>query len=70
METTSKPRLSEGRIQAVSDWLIAQALGEVRIESLFTGFCERLESANIPLLRGHLAVRALHPLFTLYPRVQ
>jgi len=60
----SKSRLSEGRVQAISDWLMAQALGEVRIESVFTGFCERLETAPLPLLRGHLAVRALHPLFT------
>lgn len=60
----SKSRVSESRIQAISDWLIAQALGEVRIESVFTDFCERLENAGVPLLRGHLAVRALHPLFT------
>ena len=60
----SESRVSEGRVQAISDWLMAQALGEVRIESVFTGFCERLETATVPLLRGHLAVRALHPLFT------
>jgi len=60
----SESRVSEGRVQAISDWLMAQALAEVRIESVFTGFCERLETATVPLLRGHLAVRALHPLFT------
>jgi adenylate cyclase len=60
----SKSRVSESRIQAISDWLIAQALGEVRIESVFTAFCQHLGTAGVPLLRGHLAVRALHPLFT------
>ena len=43
----SKARQKEDRIQSISAWLIAQALGEVRLESVFSGFCERLERAEL-----------------------
>ncbi len=55
--------IESGEIQRISDWILAKALGEVRIGPLFTGLCRRLVVAGVPLLRGHLAVRALHPMF-------
>lgn len=50
-------------LQGISDWLIEGALGEINLESQFMTFCERLTDAGIPLIRGHLATRALHPMF-------
>jgi adenylate cyclase len=48
---------------AISDWLIEGALSEIDLEAQFLTFCRRLHDAGIPLMRGHLATRALHPLF-------
>jgi len=55
---------NEGELRAISDWLIGRALGDVRIDDLFTGFCQRLADAGLPLQRGHLAVRTVHPMFS------
>ncbi|MHA1569602.1 MAG: adenylate/guanylate cyclase domain-containing protein [Alphaproteobacteria bacterium] len=48
----------------VADWLMEQALGEASVEALFAGCCERLLAAGLPLLRGHISHRTLHPLFS------
>ncbi len=66
MGSTSMSRAqgNESKIQAISDWLIGRALGDVRIDDLFTGFCQRLSDAGLPLQRGHLAVRTVHPMFS------
>ena len=49
--------------EAISDWLIEGALGDVDLEAQFLAFSIRLCDAGIPLLRAHLATRSLHPLF-------
>ena len=49
-------------IDSLADWLMDQALGETDLESLFAGCCQRLWSAGVPLWRGYIAVRTLHPL--------
>lgn len=49
--------------QAISDGLIDGALGEIDLESQFMTFCDQLNEAGISLMRGHLATRALHPMF-------
>ena len=48
-------------VQAISDWLIEQGLSRSDIEALVAGLCERLGAAGLPLWRGHVAVRTLHP---------
>ncbi len=53
----------DAAVQAVSDWLIAQALGHVRLDSLFGELGERLVDAGVPLFRCHLAMSTLHPMF-------
>lgn len=53
----------EAPIQEISDWLIGEALGTVDLENLFQALGRRLVEAGMPLLRGHLAMRALHPMF-------
>jgi adenylate cyclase len=48
-------------IQAVSDWLVAQGLDAPDPIALHSGFCERVVALGVPLLRGVVAVRTLHP---------
>jgi adenylate cyclase len=50
-------------LQSISDWLIEAALGDINLESQFVELCNRLSEAGMPLMRGHLATRALHPMF-------
>ncbi|MDH3230774.1 MAG: adenylate/guanylate cyclase domain-containing protein [Alphaproteobacteria bacterium] len=56
------PADREAAIREITDWAVAQALCEVDMERLFTGVCDRLSEAGIPIRRAHLAVRTLHPL--------
>ena len=55
-------RLDRG-FQAISDWLIDGALGDIDLEAQFLAFCHRLQDAGIPLMRAHLSTRSLHPMF-------
>lgn len=56
--------MSSGLIDPIADWLMTQALGEATMEQLVEGCCRRLWAAGIPLQRGYVAYRTLHPLFT------
>ncbi len=57
------PGRSDLNLLAISDWLIDSALGEIDLEAQFMELCVRLGDAGVPLMRGHLATRALHPMF-------
>lgn len=48
-------------IQAISDWLIGRGLVASEFEETMTGFCERLLDAGVPLTRGMMSMRTLHP---------
>jgi GNAT superfamily N-acetyltransferase len=48
-------------VQQISDWLVRQGLRGADFESVVAGFCERLVAAGLPLARGMLAMRTLHP---------
>jgi adenylate cyclase len=50
-------------VDAVADWLMTRALADTPMETLMRGCCERLAAAGIPLTRGHIGFRTLHPLF-------
>ena len=52
-----------GLVDGVADWVVSEALGKTRIDTLLQGCCDRLCSAGIPLLRVSLAFPTLHPLF-------
>ncbi|MCZ6893999.1 MAG: adenylate/guanylate cyclase domain-containing protein, partial [Gammaproteobacteria bacterium] len=49
-------------IDTIADWLIAEALAESDVESIFEGCCNRLQAAGIPLWRALLSYPTLHPL--------
>ncbi|MFD2207492.1 adenylate/guanylate cyclase domain-containing protein [Kiloniella antarctica] len=51
-------------ISSVVDWVMAQALRDTTIEDLFEGCCLRLRSAGLPIARGYIAFRTLHPLYS------
>lgn len=48
-------------VQAISDWLVRQGLRTADFSTLFGGFCERIRAAGIPLWRGQVTLRTLHP---------
>ena len=49
------------KLQALSDWLIVQGLGMPDPTELHASFCDRVAELGVPLLRGFVAVRTLHP---------
>jgi len=55
---------SDTLIDQVADWLIMSALDGADVETLFSGCCERLHAADIPLMRGSIGFNTLHPLFS------
>ncbi len=50
-------------VDALADWLVDRALGDAPLEDTFEGTCKRLYAAGIPVARGHVAFRVLHPLY-------
>ncbi|OYR08745.1 adenylate/guanylate cyclase domain-containing protein [Brucella grignonensis] len=59
------PRItvSETLLSPVLCWLQQSALKGASLETLTEGFCERLAAAGVPLMRVHLSVSMLHPLY-------
>ena len=53
-------------VNAVTDWLMQQALGQADIEDIFDGCCQRLDAAGLPIARAMIFFRTLHPLCLLY----
>jgi adenylate cyclase len=47
----------------VAEWLSEKALGEFEHVSLLEEFCHRVAAIGVPLERGHISFRTLHPLF-------
>jgi adenylate cyclase len=50
-------------LDKVSDWLMQTALKGADLESVVSGFCERLAAAGLPIARIHLTFSMLHPLY-------
>jgi adenylate cyclase len=48
---------------AVIDWLADEALLESEPAPLYDELCRRLRGIGMPILRGHIAFRILHPLY-------
>ena len=48
-------------LYAISDWLTAQGLLRVSFGTLLEGYCERLREVDVPLARGFISARTLHP---------
>lgn len=52
-----------GLFEEIADWLMAQALGDGDVPSLFDGCCLRLRAAGFPLWRALLTYPTLHPMY-------
>lgn len=48
-------------VQAVSDWLVAQGLLTADFDPMFSGFCDHLLAAGVPLWRAQVSMPTLHP---------
>jgi adenylate cyclase len=48
---------------AIVEWLAEEALRDTEPANLYGELCERLRGVGVPILRGHVAFRVLHPLY-------
>lgn len=58
-----KPAADDTLIDQVAEWFNMSALNGTNVETLFSGCCERLHAADIPLMRGSIGFNTLHLLF-------
>ena len=49
------------RVTAITDWLIQQGLLRSNFGTILEGYCERLVEIGVPLWRGYVSARTLHP---------
>jgi adenylate cyclase len=61
---TRRSTLSTSLTDATAAWLADQALGDSESDQLFDGLCRRVSAAGIPIIRGYVAFRVLHPLYS------
>ncbi|OLP62376.1 adenylate cyclase [Xaviernesmea oryzae] len=61
--TAQHATVSVHLLARVSHWLQQSALKGENLETLVTGFCERLAASGLPLNRVHLSFSMLHPLY-------
>ncbi|MEM8948385.1 MAG: adenylate/guanylate cyclase domain-containing protein [Pseudomonadota bacterium] len=52
---------SDPDVMALTDWICEQALVRVSLEFLLEGFCERLTTMGVQLMRGYFSAQTLHP---------
>lgn len=50
-------------VSETASWLMSSALDTTPLEEIFSGCCDRLLAAGLPITRGHVAFPALHPLY-------
>lgn len=60
---TDRTERIDRNYEALGDWLIDVALGDIDLDAQFLTFCDKILDAGIPVLRAHLSTRSLHPLF-------
>ena len=48
-------------VTAITDWIVRQGLLRVDFETLLEGFCERMVDLGVPIWRGYVSARTLHP---------
>ena len=61
MKPATVGKLDPHEIQSISDWLVRQGLRTAEFDILFGGFCELTRGAGVPLWRGQISMRTLHP---------
>lgn len=61
IDITERREVDDAAVQSISNWLVARGLGSTPFADMLAGFCERLEASGMPLLRGMITMRTLHP---------
>ncbi|MGB0684109.1 MAG: adenylate/guanylate cyclase domain-containing protein [Magnetovibrionaceae bacterium] len=63
-QTADKDLPNEAEVKALEHWIMQSALTRTHEPLvLFNEVCDRLSQAGLPLVRGMIALRTLHPLF-------
>ena len=62
-ESEGSTATSTALVDGVADWLMSQSLGEGDVQDIVGGCCDRLLATGIPLWRGFIMFRILHPKF-------
>ena len=55
--------MEDRNIIGIAQWVVAEALRGTDSAYLLDGFCARLIEAGLPLMRGNITQRTLHPVF-------
>src|SRR5690606_2262802 len=63
-KTSPSQSTSATLIDDIASWVMASTLGSTPFEEIFSGSCERLFAAGVPVSRGHIAYGVLHPLYS------
>ncbi|QPC87918.1 adenylate/guanylate cyclase domain-containing protein [Mesorhizobium sp. NBSH29] len=63
MAAAHQAQVSTILLDKVADWLTRSSLAGHDLEPMMRGFCERLAAAGMPLVRVHISVSMLHPLY-------
>jgi adenylate cyclase len=48
-------------VTAITGWIVQQGLSRVDFGTLLEGFCERMVEIGVPIWRGYVSARTLHP---------
>jgi len=48
-------------VTAITNWIVQQGLLRVDFETLLEGFCQRMVDLGVPIWRGYVSARTLHP---------
>jgi adenylate cyclase len=64
-ECVSNESLSSAVLtEDIVDWLMDETLQEAEPSAVYGNLCERLRGAGLPLMRGYVTFRVLHPLYS------
>jgi len=53
----------DATIQEISNWMLSRVLGPTDLKKILDGVSERLVEAGVPLLRSHMGMNTLHPMY-------
>jgi adenylate cyclase len=48
-------------VTSITDWIVRQGLLRVDFGTMLEGFCERMVAIGVPISRGYISARTLHP---------
>ncbi|MCH9672279.1 MAG: adenylate/guanylate cyclase domain-containing protein [Gammaproteobacteria bacterium] len=61
-DVSSSSQDFERELQAIEQWLMEEALGDIVFSEVFPSLCERLAGLGVSIIRAHVAMGSLHPM--------